>query len=311
MYIETIPLWEDRKDVTLTTFLSQDAPFIAEKFPKKRPAVIVCPGGGYRRCPRHDNEGDPVAMAFAIDGYQTFVLEYSVADFAPIEKTLFPAQLRDLGKAMLTVRDHAQEWGIDTEKISVIGFSAGGHLCGMLATSWHRPVLSEYFHRDPEEFKPLTAMLIYPVADYVEQEKFRKSRPDLRDNFDMNTHVFGKADPDLEAQKENSPAWLVSEYTVPVFIAAAQNDGLVTAKNSLSLALRLQEQGIPYELHMFELGDHGFGLGNNIYEPYRQDRAHASRAWLPLAKTFLLHHIAPETAEDEKNPFEDPENFLK
>ena len=81
------------------------------------------------------------------------------------------------------------------------------------------------------------------MADYVEQEKFRKSRPDLRDNFDMNTHVFGKADPDLEAQKENSPAWLVSEYTVPVFIAAAQNDGLVTAKNSLSLALRLLGTG--------------------------------------------------------------------
>ncbi len=301
MQIETLTLWENRDDVTLTTFLSK-TPGIVPK-PLMRPAVIVCPGGGYNTCPHHGDEGDPVAMAFAMDGYQAFVLEYSVASTAPIEKTLFPAQVRDLGKAILTIREHAQEWEVDVDKISIIGFSAGGHLCGMYATTWHTPVLSDYFHEASEVFKPLTAMLIYPVADYVVQEAFRKSHPSPLGDMDMNTCVFGAADPDEELQKKYSPAYLVSEHTAPMFIAAAKDDGLVTAQNSLSLAMKLQEKGIPYELHMFEYGDHGFSLGRNIIEPYRQDKAHACAQWLPMAKTFLMHHIAPETTEYEANVF--------
>lgn len=301
MQIETLSLWDDRDDVTLTTFVSKTPEIMP--MPLVRPAVIVCPGGGYNTCPRHGDEGDPVAMAFAMDGYQAFVLEYSVAATAPLEKTLFPAQVRDLGKAILTIREHAREWEVDVDKISIIGFSAGGHLCGMYATAWYTPVLSEFFHEAPEVFKPLTAMLIYPVADYVVQEAFRKSHPSPLGNVDMNTHVFGTANPDEELQKKYSPAYHVSEHTVPVFIAAARDDGLVTAHNALALAVKLQEQGIPYELHMFEYGDHGFSLGRNLIQPYRQDKAHACAQWLPMAKTFLMHHIAPETAEYETGVF--------
>lgn len=114
MIIETIDLWKDRDDVKLTTFLAAPDPFMPN--PVKKPAVIVCPGGAYRSCPRHGNEGDPVAMTFAADGYQAFVLEYSVAESAPQEKTLFPAQVRDLGKAMLEIRAHADEWAIEPKK---------------------------------------------------------------------------------------------------------------------------------------------------------------------------------------------------
>ena len=71
------------------------------------------------------------------------------------------------------------------------------------------------------------------------------------------------------------------------------------------MALALQKAGIPYELHMFEHGDHGFSLGRHLVDTYRSDKAHACAAWVPMAKTFLLHHAAPETAQYEKNPFSD------
>lgn len=305
MKIETLKLWEDRDDVELTTFLTMPDPFIPHPIPK--PVVIVCAGGGYGSCPRHGNEGDPVAMSFAIDGYQAFVLEYSVASRAPEGKTLFPAQLIDFGKAILTIREHAEEWCVDVDRISVIGFSAGAHLCGTLATRWNDGTLAERFGVSAEVFKPLTAMLIYPIADYVIQEQFRKTelgQTGMMDLSNSNQAVFGTAEPDEAMQIDASPARHVTEDCPPVFLAAAQDDGLVSAENTLAMAAALQKAKVPYELHMFEHGDHGFSLGRHLIEAYRTDKAHACAAWLPMAKTFLLHHAAPETAQYEGNPFE-------
>ena len=301
MHIETMKLWEDRDDVELTTFVAMPDAFFKEL--PKRPAMIVCPGGAYHSCPRHGNEGDPIAMAFAIDGYQAFVLEYSVAERAPKGKTLFPAQIIDLAKAILTIREHADEWSVDVDKISIIGFSAGAHLCGMMATGWHDPWLAEYFNAPSEVFRPLTAMLIYGLNDYVVQEQMRDKNAMgmLPDN--VNEPVFGVNEPDAQALAKYSPALKVSEKTVPIFMAAAADDRMVNAIQSVYMAEKLHKAGIPYELHMFEYGSHGFSLGRNLIEPYRQDKAHACAQWLPLAKTFLMHHIAPETTEYEKDPF--------
>ena len=301
MLIETLKLWEDREDVELTTFVTMPDMFL--KTLEKRPAVIVCPGGAYQNCPRHGNEGDPVAMAFAMDGYQSFVLEYSVAERAPEGKTLFPAQLVDLAKAMVVIREHADEWSVDVEKISIIGFSAGAHLCGMMATSWQEPWLAQKLGVLPERLKPLTAMLIYGLLDYTVQEAFNREHKNPMLPVDINSTVFGCPEPDEEMCKANSPALKISEYTVPVFMAAAIDDGMVDSIQSVYMAEKLHKAGVPYELHMFEYGDHGFSLGRNIFEPFRQDKSHACAAWLPLAKTFLMHHIASETLEYEKNPF--------
>ena len=301
MKIETIKLWDDRDDVELTTFLTMPDPFITH--PEPKPAVIVVPGGAYETCWRHGIEGDPVAMSFAADGYQTFVLEYSVSSRAPEGKTLFPAQLLDFGKAMLTIREHAEEWFVDPERISIIGFSAGGHLCGTLATRWNDGLLAETFGVPSEMFKPFIAMLIYPIADYVLQKQFEKDR-----NLDILKHsdlvIFGTTTPDEETLADASPARHVTADCPPVFLAAAANDGLVTAENSLVMASALHHAGVPYELHMFEFGNHGFALGRNQIDAYRTDKAHACSAWLPMAKTFLLHHVDPETAEHEATPFD-------
>lgn len=309
MTIETLKLWDDRDDVELTTFLTLPNPAFTSQ--TRKPAVIVCPGGAYQTCPRHSEEGDPVAMAFAIDGYQAFVLEYSVETRAPKGKTQFPAQTLDYGKAIMTIREHADEWNIDVEKISIIGFSAGGHMCGTIATHWNDGLLAETFGVPSQYFKPLCAILIYPIADYVLQEEFCKSFPTPMLTPEMNATVFGVREPDDKALEDASPARHVTKDCPPVFLAAAQDDGLVSAENSLQMAQALQKAGIPYELHMFQYGDHGFSLGRNLMDAYRTDRSHACAAWLPMAKTFLLHQAAPETIKYEANVFSQFENFQK
>ena len=303
MRIETIRLWEDREDVELTMFLHMPDPFFPN--PVKKPAMVVCPGGAYQTCPRHGNEGDPVAMTFAVDGYQAFVLEYSVALKAPQGKTLMPAPILDLGKAILTIREHAEEWGVDVDKISIVGFSAGSHLCGMYATTWHTDLLANHFGCDASVFKPMAALLIYGLNDYVLQEEYNETHPSFLTEQDINTPVFGNSHPSREELEKYSPLYQATTHMPPVFLAAATDDGLVPAMHTIRMAEKLQTIGVPYECHLFQYGEHGFALGRNLFEPFRQEMAHSCAQWVPLAKTFLMHLISPETLKPEENPFKD------
>lgn len=301
MRIETIKLWEDREDVELTMFLHLPDSFLPN--PVKKPALIVCPGGAYQTCPRHGNEGDPVAMTFAVDGYQAFVLEYSVASKAPKEQTLFPAQIIDLGKAVLTIKAHADEWGVDADRIAVCGFSAGAHLCSMYAATWHNGMLRERLGADPQELRIMAALLIYGLHDYVLQEEFNAVHPSFITEIDGNTPIFGSAHPSVEQMKEYSPVCQATTQMPPVFLAAATDDGLVPALHTIRMAEKLQTIGVPYECHLFQYGEHGFALGRNIFEPFKQELTHACAQWVPLAKTFLMHLISPGTLKPEENPF--------
>ena len=303
MRIETIKLWEDREDVELTMFLHMPDPFIPEPIPK--PAMLVCPGGAYQMCPRHGNEGDTVAMSFAVDGYQAFVLEYSVSSKAPEGKVLMPRPLFDLAKAILTIRENAKEWGVDPDKIAISGFSAGAHLCGMYATTWHQEWLAEHFGCDSSVFKPMAAVLIYGLMDYVLQEEYNETHPSMLTQQDINTPVFGSSHPSKEVLEQNSPVYQASEHTPPIFLAAATDDNLVPAMHTIRMAERLQTLGRPYECHLFQYGEHGFALGRNIFEPFKQEMTHACAQWVPLAKTFLMHLISPETLKPEEDPFKD------
>lgn len=303
MIIETIKLWEDREDVCLTTFLEAPNPFMQN--PIKKPAFIAIPGGAYQNCPRHGGEGDPVAMAWAIDGYQSFVLEYSVAEKAPEGKAMFPAQIIDLGKAILTIKEHADEWCIDPDKIVICGFSAGAHLCSMYATTWHMPLLSDTFGCEADRFKIMAALCIYGIHDFAMQEAFNAANPNFMSDGKGNIPIFGVTHPDQATLEKYSPVLLATEKMPPMFMAAATDDGLVPAMHTLKMATRLQELGVPYECHMFQYGDHGFALGRNIFEPFKQDMAHACAQWVPLAKTFLMHLVSPKTMKAEYSPFKD------
>lgn len=298
MITKRIPLWEGREDVALYTFLAEMDPMMPG--PKEKlPAMIVCPGGAYMFCAM-GNEGDAVAMSFASAGYQTFVLQYTVGTTCGDNDCKYPAQLLDLGKAMMTIREHAEEWYVDVERISIAGFSAGAHLCGTYATRWHEPLLSEHFGVDASCFKPLAAILGYGLLDYVYQEEYnatQKPNPILQAS---NMKFFGTPVPSKEQLEEVSPYLHVTENTPPIFMMHAANDTMVPVSHSIHMAQALTDYKIPYELHVFQNGEHGFATGAPMgASVYRTDKHRACGAWMDLAKTWLLHLVAPETQEHD------------
>lgn len=195
---------------------------------EKRPAILVCPGGGYVYCAR--SEGEPVAMAYAARGFHTFVLRYSTghdaAGFAP---------LQEVSWAIGHIRQHAEEWSIDPEKIAVCGFSAGGHLAlaaGLLA-----------------ENKPNAMILGYPAA----------SAPNYPGVNFMLKLLTGKED---VTDEDAVPFDLVPQITKdapPVFLAATAQDAL-TAFGALPIAQKYCALGLNYEVHIFNHGPHGYSL---------------------------------------------------
>ena len=215
----------------------------------KRKAILILPGGGYEFV---DNfvEGDPVAQAFIPYGFNAFVLRYSVNKM----KNKFPDQLIQATKAMKHIRDHAEEYGIDSEEVYALGFSAGGHLCGTLATMWMRKELQEAVPMPYGYNKPKGVILMYPVVtgnpEFSHQDSFK--------------NLLCTQNPTKEELASVSLENLVDENTVPAYIVHGGADDAVPVENSLILATAYRKANVPFELHIYPHRRHGFGLGNEI-----------------------------------------------
>lgn len=296
MIMEKIPLWEDRDDVFLHTLLREYIPNpMSPNGAGPMPAVLICPGGAYMFC-SVDLEGDTTALDFIRAGYQTFILEYRIGSRCPVGEAAHPAQLLDLGRAMLTIRENAEKWHVDPERIALAGFSAGGNLVGNMATMWHKSLLSDYFGVPSEYFRPMGVIMGYPITDYRYQEEYNLSLLPNTMMLQGRETLFGTMEPTEEQLLELSPCYNVTEKTPPVFLVHAQNDTLVPAVNSLKMAAALAEAGVDYELHIFKRGEHGFadGVPGGV-EPFRQDRHLPAAAWMPMAERWLMNLAAPET----------------
>lgn len=246
---------------TLTTYVLSDP---LEKN-RKRPAVLICPGGGYELCSPREQE--PIAMKFLAAGYQTFVLEYSVAP------AKYPMALEEASMAVAMMRKNAEKWSVDTEKIAVCGYSAGGHLAGNLATCWADENLAE-FHG---ENRPDAAILCYPVitsGEFAHKGSFNYLLPDsqnqaMRDKVSLEKLVSGK--------------------TPPVFLWHTVEDASVPVENSLMMAAALQKEKIPFELHIYPQGEHGLSLANSeVCLETKEFYPHVA-TWMPLAIEWLDH----------------------
>lgn len=293
MLMETVTLWPDRSDVKLTTYVSLPDPgWPFPAFP--RPAVIVCPGGAYLDL--SDAEGSPIALDLASRGYQAFVLEYSVRTrVSDRELVRYPAQLIDLAKAVATLRENASRWNLDPEHIAIMGFSAGGHLCASYAVHWHEPWLCKALNFDRELLRLSAAILGYPITDYVLQNNaFPEPSPMMRAS---NRALFGETNPPQEELERLSPCLHVTEHTPPIFLMHAADDSMVPVGNSLHMAQALSAAKIPYELHIFQQGDHGFGNGHPMDRPWESHRNRSCAVWLDLAHTWLLKQFSPEAME--------------
>jgi len=307
MICKTIQLYEDKPTVTLSTFLWEPS---SELYAGPRPAVLVCPGGAYLNC--SDREADPIALRFAAMGYHAFVLRYSTyfgksiplpgAD-APEPNTdaNYPGPLRDLGKAWLTIRDNAAEWNVDMDRVAVCGFSAGAHNSAMFSAYWNDPVLTEYFDRPAEDFKPAACILGYPLTNYTILDEGLEGMAVMLFRL-SNTAYFGKEHPSAEEYDRASPALHVGPQTPPTFLWHTAADNLVPVNQSTSMIAALAAAKVPFEAHIFEEGPHGYATADQASAGNRSQIDPAAAEWLPLVETWLAKRFALELPEQMAFP---------
>lgn len=235
---------------------------------RKRPVILICPGGGYEMVSYR--EGEPVAMHFLGKGYHACVLHYSVAP------SVFPAQLLEVGETVKILREHAEEWNIDTDKIIIQGASAGGHLAASYGIFWNREFMASGLQTDVLNLKPAGVMLSYPVITsdprYAHIESFRNL---LGENFEEGHEAVSL---------ENH----VTKDMPPCFLWHTMADGTVPVENSLLMAMALKRAGVPAEVHIFPEGEHGLSLANRLVE--REDGSGVQpqcAAWAGLADAWL------------------------
>lgn len=208
-------------------------------------AVIICPGGGYSLL-AIKHEGSQVASWLNKIGITAFVLKYRLPDTAiMVNKTIGP--LQDVQRAIRIIRRNIKRWNIVSDKIGIMGFSAGGHLASTLSTHYEQKV---YDAVDTTSARPDFSILIYPVISMDTTITHMGSRINL----------LGE-NPRPELVKLYSSELQVTENTPPAFLVQSIDDNVVPVENSIDYALALKKFHIPCELHLYEKGGHGYGLG--------------------------------------------------
>lgn len=208
-------------------------------------AAVIFPGGGYGILAAN-HEGHDYAKWLAERGIAGIVVKYRVGKGLGYQ---YPVPLLDARRAIRTVRSKAKEWNLDTGKIGVMGSSAGGHLAALCATRFDDTFKEETSDEiDKLSAKPDFAILCYPVISMSSQVGHSGSRTNL-------------AGPDASAEllEKLSPELAVSPETPPTFLVHTSDDG-VDCRNSLLFASALKQHGVPYALHIFEKGGHGYGM---------------------------------------------------
>jgi acetyl esterase/lipase len=205
-------------------------------------AVVICPGGGYSVIV-FQGEGVTTAREFAKNGIAAFVLKYRLPDDSSMmDKKIGP--LQDAQQAVKVVRENAGKWGIDVNKIGIMGFSAGGHLASTEATHFMKPLIE---NNSNTSLRPDFQILVYPVI----------SMQDSLTHPDSRTKLLGE-NPSKEVIDEFSNELQVNENTPPAYITHAADDKLVDVDNSIFYFEKLRHHNVAVEMHIYQRGGHGF-----------------------------------------------------
>ena len=219
--------------------------FLPKEIKQNQTAVLIFPGGGYSHL-AIDKEGTKVAEWFNTLGIAAFVLKYRLPnDLIMTNKTVGP--LQDAQEAMRIVRLNAAKWNIDPNKIGVLGFSAGGHLASTLSTHYDERV---YETSSKISARPDFSLLIYPVISMENEITHKGSQTSLLGNNPSKDLI------DFFSNEKK-----VTPQTPATFIVHATDDKAVIPENSINYYLALKKNGVTSELHLYESGGHGFGLG--------------------------------------------------
>jgi acetyl esterase/lipase len=256
----------------LVVYAQEDSPKLRIK---QRPLVLVCPGGGYEYT--SDREAEPLALAFLAKGYNAAVLRYSCAP------ATYPTSLLELGRVVLTIREHANEWHVDSNSIIVQGCSAGGHLAASYACFWREDFLAKELLGDTsdlakENLRPNGLLLCYPVitsGEFAHKGSFK--------------NLLGERLEELEGKMSLENA--VTKDVPRTFIWHTYTDGSVPVENSLLFAMALKKHDIKTELHIFPEGGHGLALASNVTAGLEgKEVVPACQPWIDLATRWLEYY---------------------
>jgi len=219
--------------------------YLPEKEINSGAAVLICPGGGYA-FEAMDYEGYDIATFLQSKGVAGIVLKYRL----PNKHHEVPSA--DARRAIRIIRANAEEWGIDPEKIGIAGSSAGGHLASTAGTVFDYGNPNSADPLESVSCRPDFMLLLYPVITMNEEFTHMGSRENL----------IG-AGHNLELVRKYSNELNVNAETPPTFLVLADNDDLVPPRNSIEFYSALKKYNVPAEMHIFQLGGHGFGIRKN------------------------------------------------
>jgi acetyl esterase/lipase len=226
-------------------------------------AVVICPGGGYGVLVI-DREGYQVAEAFNKMGVAAFVLKYRLpSDKIMEDRSIGP--LQDAQQAIKFVRERADTYKLDPNKIGIMGFSAGGHLAATAGTHY-----DSSFIDNPKRtsLRPDFMVLVYPVISLLDKVGHKGS----------GLNLLG-ASPSVEQVKYFSNELQVKKSAPPAFLTHASDDKIVDVANSIQFYEALNRQGVPADLHIYSKGDHGY-----LKEPAFDEWFGRCIAWLSQSK---------------------------
>lgn len=219
--------------------------YLPEKEKATGAAVVICPGGGYSVVV-YQGEGISTAKEFAKNGIAAFVLKYRLPNESGMnDKSIAP--LQDAQQAIRLVRENAAKWGVDSHKIGIMGFSAGGHLASTEATHYEKSLIE---NRNNTSLRPDFQILVYPVISMQDKLTHRGSRSQLLGNM-----------PSKETVDFFSNQLQVNENTPPAYITHTADDNVVDVDNSIGYFEVLRYHKVPVEMHIYPKGGHGFVFG--------------------------------------------------
>ena len=236
-----------------------------------RPGLLVCPGGGYSCCsPR---EGEPIAFRFLSEGFNCFILDYSV-----FQK--YPAPHLEVAVVMNYIRQHEKEFDLIPNSLSVIGFSAGGHL--VASYGYLYPELAKELNYEPSMIRPQAILMGYPVTIFNEFTH-------------QGTKEIITCGEESLKEKLTVPPHITKDYP-PTFVWATKDDEMVPVINTISLAEALEKSGVKHQCLVYESGRHGASMDNrSVY--LRNDiteKMEDIRDWPSLAADFVFDIIDHE-----------------
>jgi acetyl esterase/lipase len=251
----SFPLWPDGAPGALGQ-KEKDIPTLTPYFPDPAAAtgaaMVICPGGGYANLAAH--EGRDYARFLNEQGIAGFVLKYRLGSGGYHH----PAMLQDAARAVRLLRARAGEWKLDSKRIGIMGSSAGGHLASTLLTHFDSGDTNAQDVIERQSSRPDLGVLCYAVITMGEY-----------------THSGSKANllgtsRSPELVRELSNELQVTKETPPCFIWHTFEDRTVPVENSLQFAGALRKAGVPFDLHIYQKGGHGMGLGSHDWDPAKR-----------------------------------------